>query len=57
MGLLFYNVSGSDWIFFLEGPQPEDCWYGYNCRTQRKCDHAIKLNVCDVVPVRLMILV
>ena len=55
--LFSYNVSESDRIVFPEGPQLEDCWYGYNCRTQRKCDHAIKLNVCDVFPVRVVILV
>ncbi|KAF9786111.1 hypothetical protein BJ322DRAFT_1058049 [Thelephora terrestris] len=30
------------------GPQLEDCWYGYKCRTQRKPDHAARLNhLCD----------
>ena len=36
-------------IFHLEGPQLEDCWYGYKCRTQRKHTHAIKLNVSVTV--------
>lgn len=41
--------SGIDRTSRLEGPQLEDCWYGYRCRTQRRHDHAAKLNVCDVV--------
>ncbi|KAF8644677.1 hypothetical protein AX16_008337 [Volvariella volvacea WC 439] len=38
-------------LWFLEKKREEripipndDCWYGYNCRTQRKKDHAQKLN-------------
>ena len=45
------------WMFFSEGPQLGGRCYGYHCRTQGKCDHAIKLSVCDVVTVRLVILV
>jgi len=30
------------------GPQLEDCWYGYKCRTQRRETHAVRLNhLCE----------
>lgn len=43
------NVSNNNRIFYLDGPQLEDCWYGYRCRTQRKSAHAAKLNVRNLV--------
>ena len=39
------DMSGSNRTSCPDGPQREDCWYGYNCRTQRKPHHAAKLNV------------
>ena len=48
------DVSGSNQTFRPDGPQLEDCWYGYNCRTQRKHDHAVKLNVGALVLVSVM---
>ena len=45
------DVPGRNRNFWLDGPQLEDCWYGYECRTQREYDHAAKLNVRGVMPV------
>lgn len=44
------GVSGGGLTFYLDGPQAENCWYGFNCRTQGERDHAAKLNVRAVVP-------
>lgn len=45
--LLCCGVSGSNRACCLGGQQVEDCWYGYNCRTQRRPYHGAKLNVRD----------
>lgn len=39
------DMSGDNRTSCPDGPQLEDCWYGYKCRTQRKDSHAVKLNV------------
>lgn len=49
------DIPWNNRIFGLDGPQLEDCWYGYRCRTQRKDAHAARLNVCVEVLILVML--
>jgi len=44
-------LSGNNPTFGLDGAQLEDCCYGFNCGSQRKREHSVKLNVRAVIPV------